>query len=510
MKSEFMVAITQLAAEKNLPKDTVLATVEQAIAAAYRKDLFPTNENVTAKIDQNTGIVKIFVRKTVVESPTDPNCEISLAEAKKFKNDAKIGDSLEIEAAPPIAGRIAAQKAKQFILRRLHEAEHQSIYEEFAGRSGTIVTGTVQRSDAGQVLVDLGRAEAILPESEQIRGRYYRPGQRLKLYLMDPVRTARGSQIIVSHSHPNLLRKLLEVEIPEIASGNVEIKAIAREAGFRSKVAVAAKQEGVDPVGSCVGLRGIRIQNIVNELSGEKIDVVQWVPSPAEFIANALSPAQVLSVELREEESAATVIVPEKQLSLAIGRDGQNARLAAKLTGWRIDIKAAAPADEVKKPVPAKKPAEARAKPEAEKPVVAVEKPVVAAEKPEKPEEATITVEKVEEKVPEVVARAEEVAAAVPELEAAVEAEPASAEEGEAGVSIEEVVAAIASHEKAAAGTGAGEPVLGKSGIRFAEDILMPSRTKAGKKKKKMTARDEVRAGRLRKQSDEPSAIDEV
>jgi N utilization substance protein A len=495
MKSEFMVAITQLAAEKNLPRDTVLATVEQAIASVYKKDLFPTNENVTARIDQNNGMVRIYVRKVVAEAVNDPHCEMTLAEAKKIKKDAVIGDFFEIESTSPIAGRIAAQKAKQFILRRLHDAEHQSIYEEFAGRSGTIVTGVVERTEPGQVLINLGRAEAVMPDKEQIRGRYYRSGQRLKLYLMEPIRTMRGSQIVVSHSHPGLLSKLLEVEIPEIAAGNVEIKAVAREAGFRSKVAVTAKQEGIDPVGSCVGLRGIRIQNIVNELNGEKIDVVQWVASPAEFIANALSPAQVLSVELAEGESAATVTVPEKQLSLAIGKDGQNARLAAKLTGWRIDIKAAAPVVEAKKPAAEeKKPAEAKVK----------EKRAEAAEKPAKAEKVTETAKAEKEKVAEVVTKAEEVIAAVPELEPAEE-EPVEEEEP-TGVSIDEVVAAIASHEKTA---GAGEAVVSKSGIRFAEDILMPSRTKAGKKKKKMTSRDEARGGRSKRTENTPVVEEE-
>ncbi|MCX8126147.1 MAG: transcription termination factor NusA [Dehalococcoidia bacterium] len=500
MKSEFMVAITQLAAEKNLPKDTVLAAVEQAIASAYRKELSLTNEVVTAKVDQNTGNVRIFVRKTVVDSPTDSNNQISLVEARKIKKDAKVGDSLDVEATTPIAGRITAQKAKQLILKRLHDAEHQSIYDEFASRAGTIVTGVVRYSEPGHVVVDLGRAEAILPESEQVRGRHYRPGQRLKLYLMEPLRTARGPQIIVSHSHPNLLRKLLEVEIPEIASGNVEIKAVAREAGSRSKVAVAARQEGIDPVGSCVGLRGIRIQNLVNELNGEKIDVVQWVRSPAEFIANALSPAQVLSVELREAENAATVIVPEKQLSLAIGRDGQNARLAAKLTGWRIDIKAAVPVTaETRKPALEEKPVEAKVKVEEK-----VEKPAEVVVEVEKKEEAEPPlVVKVEEKPSEVAEKVEEMVAVVPGLEAAPQPEPVAVEEEQGGVSIEEVVAAIASHEKEAVGMGAGDTVLGKSGIRFAEDILMPSQTKAGKKKKKMTSRDEVRGGRVRRQVEE-------
>jgi N utilization substance protein A len=491
MKSEFMVAITQLAAEKNLPKETVLATVEEAIAAAYKKDLFPTNENVSARIDQNTGTVRIFIKKTVVETPADACCEMTLADAQKITRNAQMGELLEMEATPPIAGRIAAQKAKQFILRRLHEAEHQSIYEEFSGKAGSIVNGVVQRVEPGAIFVDLGRVEAILPESEQIRNKHYRTGQRVKLYLMDPAKTARGSQIIVSHSHPGLLRKLMEVEIPEIYNGNVEIKAVAREAGFRSKVAVAAKQEGIDPVGSCVGLRGIRIQNIVNELNGEKIDVVQWVPNMAEFIANALSPAQVVGVELREAENAAIVSVPDKQLSLAIGKDGQNARLAAKLTGWRIDIKAAVPA-EAKKPVEEKKPVVVKKAPE--KPVEApkaeraegVKAPAVVPGKPAETEEkevAAVGAAKAEETVP------------VAELEPAPAPEPV--EEKAPEVSIEEVVASIASYERRT------EPVLGSSGIRFAEDILVRSSTKSGKKKNKMASRDEARqaAAKARKAS---------
>jgi N utilization substance protein A len=484
MKSEFMVAITQLAAEKNLPKDVVLATVESAIASAYHKDLYPTNETVRATIDPNTGAVRVFLKKKVVETVTDAYIEMTLAEARKIKKDHQLEDMVELEVTTPNAGRIAAQKVKQFILRRLHEAEHQSIFEEFQSKAGTIVTGVVQRVEPGQITVDLGRVEAILPEHEQVRNRHYRPGQRLKLYLVETVKSMRGAQIIVSHAHAGLLRKLMEVEIPEIYNGNVEIKAVSREAGYRSKVAVTAKQEGVDPVGSCVGLRGIRIQNIVNELSGEKIDVVQWMPSVQAFIANALSPAQVVGVELREPENAATVLVPEKQLSLAIGKDGQNARLAAKLTGWRIDIKPAVPVEPKKAE---EKPAEVKV----ETAEAVVEKPEtepVAAPKAEKP-----VVAEVKPAAPAGVAHAAPVAKPAPAGEKPAPAvelvpelpEPEVEEEEEAGgeVSIEEVLASM-SRLEAAARAGAGQ-------IRFSEDIMMPSSTKAGKKKKKLTKRDE-------------------
>ena len=247
--------------------------------------------------------------------------------------------------ALPISGRIAAQTAKQVILQRLHEAEHSAIFEEYAGKEGDIVNGVVQRIEPSQIIVDLGRTEAVLPASEQVRTEKYRIGQRLKVYLLEVVRTTKGPRVVLSRSHPNLLRRLFEMEVPEVYNGAVEIKSIAREAGYRSKVAVAARQEGIDPVGCCVGLRGIRIQNIVSELSGEKLDVVAWNSRPATFIASALSPAQVLSVTLNEKEEIATVVVPDKQLSLAIGKEGQNARLAAKLTGRRIDIKSASTAE---------------------------------------------------------------------------------------------------------------------------------------------------------------------
>jgi N utilization substance protein A len=341
MKTEFMVALTQLSAEKHLPKEVVLSAIESALISAYRKDAFAAGQDISAKINPNTGEVKVYVRKIATENPTDPIHEISLADAQKIERNAQIGDIINIESTPPNAGRIAAQTARQVILQRLHEAEHHAIFEEFTGKEDDIVTGIVQRITPEQIHIDLGKAEAILPSNEQVHNERYRIGQRIKLYVLEVTKTTRGPQILVSRSHRNLLRRLFELEIPEIYGGTIEIKSIAREAGHRSKIAVAARQEGVDPVGCCVGLRGIRIQNIVNELHGEKIDVVEWSDDPAAFIANALSPAQASSVELNESENTAIVAVPDKQLSLAIGKEGQNARLAAKLTGWRIDIKSA-------------------------------------------------------------------------------------------------------------------------------------------------------------------------
>jgi len=346
MKSDFLLAITQLSAEKNLPKEIVLKAVEAALVSAYKKDSFAPNQNISVKIDPTTGQVKVWAEKTVVEQPADTRREVSLDEARRVKSDVQIGEPIEVEATPHNAGRIAAQTAKQVILQRLHEAEHSAIFEEYADKEGDIVTGLVQRIEPRQIFVDLGRTEAVLPAVEQVRNERYRVGQRLKVCLLEVAHTSKGPRVVVSRSHPNLVRRLFELEVPEVFNGIVEIKAIAREAGYRSKVAVAARQDGIDPVGCCVGLRGIRIQNIVNELSGEKLDVIMWNPDTSTFITSALSPAQVLSVELDEENGIATVIVPDKQLSLAIGKEGQNARLAARLTGWRIDIKNASVAEE--------------------------------------------------------------------------------------------------------------------------------------------------------------------
>jgi len=344
MKSDFLLAITQLSAEKNLPKEVVIAAVETALVSAYKKDNFAATQNISVKISLATGKVQVWAEKTVAEQPADIRREISLAEAQRVKPDAQIGETIVVEATPHNAGRIAAQTAKQVILQRLHEAEHSAILEEYTDKEGDIVTGLVQRIEPNQIFIDLGRTEAVLPVNEQVPNERYRVGQRLKGYLLKVAQTNKGPRVVVSRSHPDLLRRLLELEIPEILNGMVELKSIAREAGYRSKIAVAARQEGIDAVGCCVGLRGIRIQNIVNELNNEKIDVVMWNPVASTFIANALSPAHVLSVKLNGEE-AATVVVPDKQLSLAIGKEGQNVRLAAKLTGWRIDIKSASEAE---------------------------------------------------------------------------------------------------------------------------------------------------------------------
>jgi N utilization substance protein A len=386
VKSEFMIAITQLAAEKNLPQEVVLQAMEAALVSAYKKDSDLIG-NVAVRIDRETGDHHVYLERIVVQEATDPTVEINITEARKIKPDAIIGDTTLSEVHPSHAGRIAAQTAKQVVLQRLREAEREMVFEEFSNREGDVVSGLVQRLDTKHIVIDLGKTEAVLPSSEQARTEHYRPGQRMKFYLLEVHRSVRGPQLVLSRTHKNLLKRLFELEVPEIYRGVVEIKSIAREAGYRSKVAVAARQEGVDPVGSCVGLRGIRIQNIVNELNGERIDVIQWDGNASRFVANALSPAQVLTVEIQEDENTALVVVPDRQLSLAIGKEGQNARLAAKLTGWRIDIKpesamsetlaAAAPTTEVV----TEKPAEAAERPHTDEPwmeVAEIEEPVAA------------------------------------------------------------------------------------------------------------------------------------
>lgn len=378
MKSDFLLAITQLSAEKGLSKEVVLGAVESALASAYRKNNFAPNQVVSVKISPVTGKVEVWAEKMVVKQVTDPRAEISLAEAKKIKKDIKLEDLINVESTPQNAGRIAAQTAKQVILQRLHEAEHSAIFDEFSGKAGDIVSGVVRRVEPKQAFIDLGRTEAVMPFTEQSPSEHYRAGQRLRVYLVEVAQSPRGPQLIVSRSHPNLLRRLLELEVPEIFSGTVEIKAVAREAGFRSKVAVAAKQEGVDAVGCCVGLRGIRIQNIVSELGGEKIDVVNWSPDPAIFIANALSPSQVVAVKVDEKRESSVAVIPDRMLSLAIGKEGQNVRLAVKLTGWRIDIKSASDFEKEKAEIEAQKAAKAALEKPAmvEAPVLAVTEPV--------------------------------------------------------------------------------------------------------------------------------------
>ncbi|MCK5428281.1 MAG: transcription termination/antitermination protein NusA, partial [Anaerolineales bacterium] len=317
----------------------VLRSVEAALVSAYKKDLAMAEQDVAVKISPGSGEVKVYLRKLVVEEPNNPETEIALKEAKKVKSDIEVDDILDIEIKPANAGRIAAQTAKQVVLQRLREAERDMAYEAYVDKEGQIILGVIQRMEPRLIVVELGKSEAVMPTVEQVRTERYRVGQRLKFYVLEVSRTGKGPQIIVSRAHPNLLRCLFELEVPEILNGSVELKVIAREAGHRSKVAVWANQQGLDPVGSCVGLRGVRIQNIANELNGERIDIVQWDEDIETFIANALSPAQVSNVKVNEGQMVATVVVPDNQLSLAIGKEGQNVRLAAKLAGWKIDIK---------------------------------------------------------------------------------------------------------------------------------------------------------------------------
>jgi N utilization substance protein A len=340
MKTDFIRAINQVCAERGLTVEVVLEALEQALASAYKRDSGGT-QYLEAKIDPSTGEVKMLAGREVVETVEDPENHISLAGARELKPDAELGEVVYVETTPPDFGRIAAQTAKQVILQRIREAERDALYDSYVGREGEIVGGTVRTIDARGIAVNLGRIEALVPRGQQVANERYYVRQKLRVLILEVNKTSRGPEIIASRSHPDMLRRLLEVEVPEIYNGLVEIKAIAREAGSRAKVAVAALQQGIDPVGACVGMRGVRIQSIVSELNGEKIDVIAWSRDPREFIGKSLSPARPLGVELADDSETgrtATVVVPDKELSLAIGREGQNARLAAKLTGWRIDI----------------------------------------------------------------------------------------------------------------------------------------------------------------------------
>jgi N utilization substance protein A len=344
MKSEFILALNQIGTERNLPREVVAKVVESALVQSFRKHANIMNsQNVAATVDMHSGDMRLFVEKEVVENVLDERTEISLEEARKHKPDAELGDCIMVDVTPRDLGRIVAQNTKQLIVQKLREAERDFQYNQFVEREGEIVRGMVQSMRGGDIVINLGRVEATLPRKEQIPGERYELQQHIRAYIVEVKRSGRGPQITLSRAHKNFLRRLLELEVPEIANGLVEIKAIVREAGSRSKVAVAALQPNVDPVGTCIGQRGCRIQNIINELGGEKIDIIEWNADPAVYIAKALGPAKVLSVHPTDAKSA-QVIVPNDQLSLAIGREGQNARLAARLTGWRIDIKSSSEA----------------------------------------------------------------------------------------------------------------------------------------------------------------------
>lgn len=345
MKSDFVIALTQLAAERSLPREIVISAIEAALASAYRKDAVADGKNISVKLDPVSGDVTVNTLKTVVERVEDPVTEIDFAAARVINPGARLHEVITTESIPHSAGRIAAQTAKQVVLQRLREAERDLLFREFTDKVGEVFSVTVQRLEARHIVVDMGgRGEAILPQHEQMPTERYRQGQRFKALLRSVDRTIRGTELIVSRADRDLLRRLFEMEVPEIYNGAVEMVSVARdvgsrEIGARSKVAVRARQDGIDPVGSCVGLRGVRIKNIVDELQGEKIDVLEWDKDITQFIANALNPARVIRVELEEHTQTAMAVVQDRHLSLAIGKEGQNARLAAKLTGWSVDIK---------------------------------------------------------------------------------------------------------------------------------------------------------------------------
>ncbi len=338
MSAEFIHALEQIEKEKGIGKDILFEAIETALITAYRRN-YGTNQSVEVYIDRETGDVRVFAEKNIVEVVTDPSIEMSLEQATKFDAEFEVGDVVEVEVTPRTFGRIAAQTAKQVVMQRIREAERGIIFEEFSSKEEDIISGVISRYDRKNVIVDLGRAEAILPPGEQTPGEKYNIHERIKAYVINVKKTNKSPQIFISRTHPGLVKRLLELEVPEIHDGTVEIKTIAREAGSRTKIAIFSKNENVDPVGACVGQKGSRIRSIVDELKGEMIDVIKWSGNPEEYIASSLSPAKVVRVDVDETSKVARVIVPDFQLSLAIGKEGQNARLAAKLTGWKIDIK---------------------------------------------------------------------------------------------------------------------------------------------------------------------------
>jgi len=336
---ELVIALEELEKEKGIKKDYVIEAIETALVTAYKRN-FDAAENVKVVMDKVTGATHIYSCKEVVEEVEDSNVQISLEEAKKINKKVKVGETVDIELAPKNFGRIAAQTAKQVIIQKLREVERDVLYNEFNDRQGEIVSGIIQKADGGIVVLDLGKLEGVIPLKEQVPTENYRVNDKIRGYVSSVVRGQKGApQVIVSRASGDFVRKLFEFEIPEIYEGLIEIKSVSRAPGSRSKVAVYSTNPDIDPVGSCVGQKGIRIQNIINELNGEKIDVIEWNPDPSIFISAALLPAQVMAVDIKEEEKFAQVIVPDDQLSLAIGKAGQNARLAARLTNWKIDIK---------------------------------------------------------------------------------------------------------------------------------------------------------------------------
>lgn len=382
-QTKFMQAMKQIAEEKGLSKERIIQTVEQALAAAYRKDYGNKDQTIKVILNEKTGGMQIFKVMEVVEEVENEEAQFSETEAQKEKKGAKVGDEIEISLPEPHGfGRIAAQTAKQVIIQRIREAEREVVMDEYSDKEGDLINGVVQRLEGRNVIFDIGKANGIMFPSGQIEGERYRIGQRMKVLIEKVEQTSRGPQITLSRTHPQVIERLFELEVPEIGAETVEIKNVAREAGSRSKIAVASKKEGVDPVGSCVGQRGTRVQAVIAELPNEKIDCVLWDEDPVNFIVNALSPAKVTKVGTNEKEKQAKIYVPEDQLSLAIGKNGQNVRLAVKLTGWDIDV---ASEDEDKKP---------------EKKKEKVEKEEKEVKKTKKKEEKAEVVDKLEEEKP--------------------------------------------------------------------------------------------------------------
>ncbi len=338
MSAELILALSQLEKEKGIDKEILIEAIEIALISAYKRN-FGSSQNVKISIDRATGDVKVYALKKVTTSPENDLLEISAEDAKKINKKLEIDDVAEVEVTPKKFGRIAAQTAKQVVVQRIREAERGIIYDEFSNKESDIVTGIIQRVEKRSIIIDLGKTEANLAPGEQTPGEEYRFNDRIKTYVIEVKKTTKGPQVMVSRTHPGLVKRLFELEVPEIHDGVVEIKSISREPGSRTKIAVFSKDDNVDPVGACVGQKGTRVQAIVDELRGEKIDIIKWSSDPEEYISHSLSPAKVIRVDISEAEKSAKVTVPDFQLSLAIGKEGQNARLAAKLTGWKIDIK---------------------------------------------------------------------------------------------------------------------------------------------------------------------------
>ncbi|NLI56958.1 MAG: transcription termination/antitermination protein NusA [Clostridium sp.] len=338
MSADLIHALEQLEKEKGIDKEILIEAIEAALISAYKRN-FGSSQNVRVSIDRESGEFKVYALKKVTDTPKNIHSDISIEEAKKVNADLEEDDVVEVEVTPRKFGRIAAQTAKQVVVQRIREAERGIIFDEFSNKEGEIVTGIVQRTERKNVIIDLGKAEAILAPSEQVPGEEYKFNDRIKTYIIEVKKTTKGPQIMVSRTHPGLIKRLFELEVPEIYEGIVELKSISREPGSRTKIAVYSRDDNVDPVGACVGQKGTRVQAIVDELRGEKIDIINWSSDPKEYISSSLSPAKVIRVDVDEEEKSAKVTVPDFQLSLAIGKEGQNARLAAKLTGWKIDIK---------------------------------------------------------------------------------------------------------------------------------------------------------------------------